>query len=122
MSDEMRDTLTLAGINMETLLERLGQNELLLHRLLGKFLEDRNYGILEEAMRSGDREKALTASHTLKGISGNLSMDQLYQTVTAQVEAIRADDWNRAKQAMPEITMLYENLRSGIGTTLKKAN
>lgn len=122
MSDEMRNALTLAGINMETLLERLGQNELLMRRLLGKFLEDKNYGILEEAMKSGDREKALTASHTLKGISGNLSMDQLYRTVAAQVEAIRAEDWNRAEQAMPEITILYENLRDGIGTTLKKAN
>ncbi|MDO5416889.1 MAG: Hpt domain-containing protein [Lachnospiraceae bacterium] len=118
MSDEMKRMLVLAGINIEALMGRIGQNEKLLCRLLGRFMEDENYKKLAEAMKTGDREAALMASHTLKGMTGNLSMDQLYQIVTRQVCAMRAENWLEAELAMGEITAWYEKIQNGIHAAL----
>ena len=62
---------------------------------------DTNYALLSEAIETADPDKALTASHTLKGVCGNLSMPELFRLLTCQVEALRAGDWGKAAGLMP---------------------
>ena len=66
-------------------------------------------------MAAGDPAAALTASHTLKGVSGNLSMPELFGLLTSQVEALRAGDWDKAAGLMPEIDRAYESVVRAIG-------
>ena len=73
MSPEKRERLVSAGIDVDEALSRFLDNESLFERFLNKFLEDRNYLKLGEAIASGDNEAALAASHTLKGLCSNLS-------------------------------------------------
>ena len=47
-------------------------------------------------MATGDKDAALAASHTLKGVCGNLSMTALFDLLTRQVAAFRAGDWEGA--------------------------
>ena len=121
MTDKNRALLSEAGIEVEALLERSGGNEGLLFRLLGFFLKDDNFEKLEKAMESGDREAALTASHTLKGVAGNLSMEKLYEETSRQVRAMRSGDWESAGERMDEIRSLYEKARMNISTSLEEA-
>ena len=102
-----KERLMAAGIDVDGALERFMGNDALLERFLGKFPADKNYAALSAAVAERDLEEALTASHTLKGVCGNLSMPELFRLLSCQVEALRADDWTRAAGLMPEIDRAY---------------
>lgn len=108
MDQEKRKNLETAGIDVQSALERFMDNEMLLERFLKKFLDDPNYGKLKEAQVAGDREGAVTASHSMKGVCGNLSMTELFDLLTRQVGLLRAEDWEGAMALMPGIDRAYE--------------
>ena len=108
MDQEKRKGLEAAGIDVQSAMERFMDNEMLLERFLKKFLDDPNYGKLKAAQAAGDREGAVTASHSLKGVCGNLSMTGLFDLLTRQVGLLRAEDWAGAMELMPGIDEAYE--------------
>lgn len=105
-----------AGIDVDSALERFMNNEALLERFLGKFPADPNHDRLVQAIAAGDREGALTAAHTMKGVCGNLSMTALFELLTRQVAAFRADDWDGAVAMMPELDRMYDGLCAAIAS------
>lgn len=109
-----KEELTAAGVDVEDALGRFMGNEALLNRFLKKFLDDVNYGKLTEAIAAGDTEGAITASHTLKGVSGNLSLTKLHELLTLQVAALRSGDWDKASAMMSEIGEAYEAVTAAI--------
>lgn len=114
MEIEKKQRLVDAGIDFADALNRFMGNENMLERFLGKFVQDKNYPALVEALEKGDREAALTASHTLKGITGNLSMMPLFELLTEQVKLFREDDFDGAKALMGKITEEYNTIVSAI--------
>lgn len=114
MNATKKERLEFAGVDIESMMERFMGNDSMMERFLGKFLEDSNYDRLLEAVEAGNVEGAITASHTLKGICGNLSMNILYSLFTRQVEALRADKWEEAVSLMPEIQKQYSNVTDAI--------
>lgn len=114
MNDIKLARLKDAGIDVEDALSRFMGNEGLLERFLGKFLNDQNYSKLCDAIAADDIDAALTASHTLKGVSGNLSMRVLNDLLTRQVKAIRDGDFALAKSMMPDITDAYNKAAAAI--------
>ena len=107
MDAAKKDRLVKAGIRVDDALERFMGNEALLDRFLTKFLADTNYEALVRAVAGGDHAAALTASHTLKGVCGNLSMEALFSLLTCQVQALRAGDHAAADAMMPDISAAY---------------
>ena len=101
------DALAAAGIDTAGALERLMGSEALLQRFLRRFLEDGSLDALRAAVAAGDWAAALKASHTLKGMCGNLSMTALFDLFTRQVALLRADDWAAAAALMPDIAQGY---------------
>ncbi len=114
MQTLMKERLEDAGIDVSIALERFMGNETLLERFLKKFLNDASYEKLVAAIGTGQREDALTASHTLKGVSANLAMTELSVLLNEQVAAFRADDWDGAVKLMPEISKSYETISAAI--------
>ncbi len=114
MTAERLQRLTDAGIDVSEALGRFMGNEGLLERFLKKFLDDQNYDALCKAISDGDSEAALTASHTLKGVSGNLSMTELCGLMTEQVKAYRAGAPDEAAAMMPKITEAYQKVVAAI--------
>ncbi len=105
----MNDTLLRkAGIDVEELLERLMNNERLVTLFVGKFINDKTYTDLLSAFEQGDPERCEFTSHTLKGMSGNLSIKPLYELFTRQVNLIRGADMQGALELMPRIKEQYE--------------
>ena len=108
-----------AGIDAESALNRMMGSEALLERLFRRFLKDGNFSALSAAIEAGDREGALTASHTLKGMCGNLSMDRLYSLFSGQVDLMRAGDWEEAVNLMPRIREAYDEAVSAVKRCLE---
>lgn len=66
-------------------------SDALIKRFIGKFLDDGSYAELCRAMEAGQREEAFRAAHTLKGVSGNLSLDRLYASASKLTELLRPE-------------------------------
>ena len=114
MNPIRRERLAAAGVDVEDALARFLGSEAMLERFWGKFLEDQNYARLEEAVRDQDWTAALAASHTLKGMCGNLSLRRLFLLFTRQVAAFRSGDYEAAAAQMEEIAGAYEAAVSAI--------
>lgn len=114
MLDSTKNRLKEAGIDVEGALARFMGNDALMARFMGKFANDASYAALKAAFEAGDADAGLTASHTLKGVCGNLSMSVLFDLLTKQVAAFRAGDAQGAWAMMPEIDAAYEKTLAAI--------
>ena len=103
-----REQWEAAGIDVESALGRFMGNEMLLERFMKKFLEDSNFENLRKALAAKDLDAAISASHTLKGLCGNLSMTVLFDLITKQVAVLRAGRLEEAAAMMEEILPAYE--------------
>ncbi len=74
--------------NYDTVKKRLKTPEYIL-RMFALFLEDDNVDILKSSVEANDVKGAFEAVHTLKGMSGNLSLDALYQATCDLTEQLR---------------------------------
>lgn len=92
MSEGNLEVLEKAGIDTCDALSRMGGSHSLLGRLLGLFLQDTNLSELKEATGRNDAEAGLRAAHSLKGLSGNLSMTKLFDLTGRQCSLFRAGD------------------------------
>lgn len=71
--------------------EKRLSSEALVRRFLAKFLDDGSFSELCIAMEDGDRHKAFRAAHTLKGVSGNLSLDRLFSSAAQLADVLRPE-------------------------------
>lgn len=114
MNEHKRTQLIQAGIDVDSVMERFMGNEQLLDRMLQKFTQDTQYQALKEAIADNNMEQAFSASHTLKGMCGNLSMTELFALFSKQVELFRADKQAEACAMMTEIENAYQSVLEGI--------
>lgn len=110
MEESRREKLLQAGVNIESAMERFIGNEELLVRFLKKFPDDPNYGQLKDAMSSKNYQDAFTAAHTMKGLCGNLSLNDLFEIVSRETECLRHGQHDEAEEIFPELTAEYEKV------------
>lgn len=114
----MRQRLMDAGINVDTGISRFMGNEGLFLKFLGKFLQDTNFAGLAEAVKEQDVEEAFRCAHTLKGVCGNLSMDELYKLVSVQTEFFREGNIQEGADMMEKVSAVYGRVKEAIEETL----
>ena len=110
-----REKMRELGVDIDSALERLGENESLLKRLLKEFLVDPNYG---EALGEGDADRAFAAAHTLKGVCISLSLSRLYEPVSEMTEYLRSGDLASAQVQLPAVAQAYGQLAEGLRNCL----
>ena len=115
MEQAKLEMLAAAGVDPAEALERFMGSEALLVRFLGRFMQDTTYQKLVQAVEAEDWQQALAASHTLKGMSGNLSITALTRLFTYQVALLREDKTAEAAAMMPEIKAAYDRVADAIG-------
>ncbi len=103
------EKLTKAGLDTEALLKRLMGNASLIRLFVKKFCDDKTFAALETAIAAEDAKGAEIASHTLKGMCGNMSLNELFALFSEQVTRFRAGNFSGAASMMPEITVKYQN-------------
>lgn len=77
------------GIDCELGIERCLGKEALYEKLLRMFLRDDTLERARAARESGDREALFLCAHELKGTSGNVSIQGLYEASSALVDYLR---------------------------------
>ena len=84
------EKLNQTGANTAEGLARCFGNEAFYLRLVGMIPREKNFDVLENAIKDGNLDNAFEAAHALKGILGNLSLTPMYNTVCEMTELLRA--------------------------------
>ncbi len=79
---EMNNLKDTGPIDMDAVLERIGGDETFLQELIDIYIEDfmEKYVQLEQAVARSDFDNIKEIGHSLKGSSGNLSLNGLHET------------------------------------------
>lgn len=114
MEKQVKQRLEKAGINVDSALARFMGNEGLFLKFLEKFLQDRSFEGLLEAVKNEDARQAFQYAHTLKGVCGNLSMDELYSLISRQTEFFREGNFQKGADMLKEISAVYFKIKEAI--------
>ena len=97
------------GGNYEDVSGRL-HSEALIRKFALKFLDDKSYPQLKQALEDKNYEEAFRGAHTLKGVSQNLSFDRLYKVSHELTELLRdrTGEQPGIPEAMEKVTEVYE--------------
>ncbi len=106
---ENTERLVNAGVDVDALLGRLMGNASLVRVFIKKFAEDQTIIKLEQAFAKRDAKAAEMASHTLKGMCGNLSLTELFALFTEQVNLLRTGMYDSAEAMMDTISKKYQD-------------
>ncbi|MBQ4347529.1 MAG: hypothetical protein IJC39_03695 [Firmicutes bacterium] len=101
-------------VDIQDGLKRFANNTALFEKMLKKFppaAEDLPVAIYFE---SGDLETAVANAHTLKGITGNLSLTPLYKAYTDIVALLRESKPDEAKEILLGIIPVQEKITACI--------
>ncbi len=77
-------------VDMAGALARVRGNTAVYQKMLGLLLDSGEFTALEEALAAGDLPKAANVAHSIKGMTGNLSLHRLFNSSTALMQALRA--------------------------------
>lgn len=108
MKDTTRQALEALGMNLDQTLARFVGNEGMMFRFLNRLPGEPTYGKLEAAMDAEDAEDGFHQAHTLKGVAGNLGLDNLFHAIDPLVEALRNGQMAQAKTHFPPVQAAYE--------------
>lgn len=104
-----RESCIAAGIDYDSGLAHFAGKADLYEKFLLKFPADTTFADLEKAMADEDTKAAFIAAHTLKGVTGNLSLNGLYKDILPLVEALRGDgNMELAKTLYPPVKEEYD--------------
>lgn len=85
----------LSCVDYEQGLERFSGNEQLFEKFLKKLAAGDDVETAAELMANGDKEAAYAVIHTLKGTSGNLSINKLYAACSEFTKEYKAGNHNK---------------------------
>ena len=104
-----RYTFAKAGIDVNEGVHRFNDKQELYERFLRRFPENQHYfDEIEEGIMEKNVEKAFQAAHALKGVAGNLSMNQLHADLVPLVEELRDGKIGNAPEFLPKVRESYE--------------
>ena len=111
MVDEKR--LEAAGIDYKIAMERFGDNEEIFEKFLYRFADNTHFTDGKKAYEQKDYDGVLKAIHALKGFSGTLAMEEVYQASSAVVDNIRKEQYDKLPQNMEWLEKEYQQPISG---------
>lgn len=104
------DDLKSLGVNTDEALQRfMGKSELYV-KMLGKLTAAINDVPVMPAFEAEDYKKALENTHTLKGVTGNLSVTPLFEGYSKVVDLLRADDPVKARQVYEDMLPVQKEI------------
>ncbi len=97
-ADEPVDIPELIGLDLESALERAAGNKKLFLNLLKSFVKSQSNfaGEIRQALDQKDRETAERIAHTLKGISGNIGANEIFEASKKLDLELKKEDCDRA--------------------------
>lgn len=96
------------GADVDGALERFMADEELFVKCIELFTEDENFKLLEDAIAKKDYKTAFEAAHTLKGVSGNLGITPVYESLSVLVETLRSKGYENIEDEYREVVELVK--------------
>lgn len=81
-------------VDLDGALTRVRGNKKLYRRMLGLFTQSTEFAALEESLSQGDLTKAGEYAHSIKGMTGNLTLTKVFETSTQLMNELRAGELN----------------------------
>jgi len=115
------------GLNLEQGLRRVGNNRKVYKKILLSFVE-KNQDFdkeLQDALDRGERIEAERIVHTLKGVSGNIGADTVFQVVAELDVELKKDDYSETlvqqllDTAVTELGRLFSSLELFVSLQLQ---
>ena len=106
----MKDKLVEIGVDYDEVLKRFMGKEDFYLRMLKKFLDDKNYEGLKQAVEQKNWSEAFTYAHTVKGLCGNLGLGGMLDYVAPLTEEVRSEPYNEESivNYMDNVSKAYE--------------
>lgn len=110
----IQDAIKEMNIDYDTAVNRFGGSETIYQRFLKKFLNDNTYYELEQAWEKQNYEEIEKKAHTLKGVAGNLNLENLFSISNNLVQKIRNKQYENLDENYQQIKEEYEHVRAVI--------
>ena len=98
------------NVDIQDGLKRFVNNAALYEKMLKKFPAAAEGLPVKECFDSGDLEGALANAHTLKGMTGNLSLTPLFAAYTEIVALLRENSPEKAKELLVGILPVQQGI------------
>ncbi|MCM1126877.1 MAG: Hpt domain-containing protein [Lachnospiraceae bacterium] len=102
MDEGFKKQLEESGADVDVTLKRFMGNEAIYMKFILKFLDDKNYDVIMDSLDNKDYAGAFAGAHSLKGVSGNLGLNPVYEASSQITELLRdksADEIDTVKLA-----------------------
>lgn len=106
--DIQEEFCRVSGIDWQVTLDRFMNNESLYEKFLIKFPADPLFNELKNSMEAGDEHTSFRIAHTLKGVAGNLGLDNLFKAVSLLTDELRNGHIEKATVLMDDVSTQYE--------------
>lgn len=110
MTEELRQQLKNVGVEYEALVERFMNMDKMAEKFLVKFLSDPTMEEYERAVKNNDAEAIFKATHTLKGLCGNLCVKCMLDIIVPAVEVYRTGNTDNAEETYARIKSEYDKV------------
>lgn len=111
----MIEELRALGANTAEALQRFMGNSALYEKMLKKLPKVVEDSPVLPLVRARDYEAATSNAHALKGVTGNLSLDPLYEKYTLMVDLFRAGKNDEAAALLDETLIIQKSFLDVIG-------
>ena len=81
-------------VDMDDALARVRGNTKLYRRMLQLFLDNKEVASMKENLNAGNLEQAATDAHTIKGMTGNLSLPMVFEISMKMMEQLRKGEYD----------------------------
>lgn len=107
---DLLSELEALDIDTEDALKRFSGNSSLYKRMIGKFPASVEGLDVLSFIKEGDLATAVSNAHTLKGVTGNLSITPLYTAYTEIVNLLRANEPDKARELLENTLPIQEKI------------
>lgn len=107
---DINQVLDELGIDKARIQRTFSGNTKLFERFLKKFIDDKTYSSLCAAVENGDVHEIEVAAHTLKGITGNLGLDKIFNFSTDIMQSAKDGDMAKIEALMVETKEEYNRI------------
>lgn len=101
------NSLTKCGVNIELTMNRFLDDEELYVFCIYEFAEEPAFSVLKNALNDKNYKEAFESAHTLKGVSANLGLTDLFNVISKLVEALRNEVYDNIEQLYKNMILEY---------------
>lgn len=110
LSEKMRNY----GIDVAETMERFVEDEDLYVECLHEYLDNPDFDMLGDAIKTQDYVKAFDRAHTLKGVAGNMGLKPLFDVLCNIVEPLRVHDYSNLDPQYADVMLEREKVMKAL--------